>query len=258
MVWHYVQDARNRWLDYLFQQDKGSVIGHIALCAKMSGQAEPLVFSNTGGNVGFYKAGDYQHDRVYRLPILASFNLLETLAGHLGDGHWETLEEFRERINQRTAPKVQKEMLTGEEATRTFAFLQEIMAVTTRLDSGPGAPRHFGLNIARVRLLSNFSTPLKMKRYMIGGRLFEVHGGCANAVASVLNAARLQRLVPNKARMEMNIDFRLFRNSTFPVLVGSGAYAPNGTARDPDLVKALDQLPAEWGTGEQVKFCDPS
>ena len=265
MIWRYIQKLGSNWVDVLLQRDKPSVIGHAALLAVMTGQPEPLLFSNTGGDVGFYKLTDAKHDRYFSFPILASCYLVETLAGHLADGKWETLKEFATRMQERGSPRIQKVQLTGANAVTTYKLLAAIKQQTEEADSGPGAPRHFGLNTTGVRFVTDMTRSFKMKSYQIGGKPFEVHGGCANAVASVLQAARLGSLVPASAGITMRLTLSDFDEAVLPVLVGGSAFDAEGNARDKDLRKALDKLPEAWWKKDAkpkeintLRFTDPN
>jgi hypothetical protein len=256
VIWSYIQNVKDNPLRTISQ---GSVIGHTALYAKLSNGPE-LVFSNTGGNVGFYRRGHPKHDRHFDRSswILASFHVGETLAGHLSDGSWETIDEFRDRVHARRAPRVQRLVLAGQEAQDTFALLQSVAIQKNSDPARGGGPRHFGLNTTGVRLIHDFNTVLPMQKYDIAGQHYEIHGGCGNAVASVLRAARLERLVPDGARVKMTLNVERFREKVVPVIIGSNAFNSNERAQDPDLTKALESLPQTWGSTDELRFCDPN
>lgn len=293
MIWTYVQSLGGEWWKVLLGVDKPSVIGHAALLARMSGEPD-LLISSIGGDVGFYHVTDSKHLRHFPLPtdVLVSCYLAESLAGHLDTGKWESLPDFAGRITERAPPRIQKTELTGDKARAAYAQLADIKRQTARRKSGPGAPRHFGLNTTAVRLVSDLRTPLPLRAYKISTSLagrpwwwpglldrlrpaearpmalvegeagasrgIEIPGGCANAVASVLTAIGLQALVPASARFEMRLALAQFEDAVLPVLVGDDAFDDTGTAADADLVAALHRLPKTWGEGETIRFTDPN
>ncbi len=261
VIWSYIQEFKESPLQ---RSDKGSVIGHAALYSKLKrpdGSSTECVFSNTGGNVGFYSIFSSKYPFRYRLifpPIIACFYVLESLAAHVEDGKWESVAEFRDRVQKRRKPRVRKETLLGDQATRTFELLQQIQNATTSFPAGPGGPSHYGLNTVEVRLVDSFDNPLEMKEYDIAGDGFEIHGGCANAVASVLEAARLSHVVERTAQFEKRMSFSDFTEAALPVVQNDAAFDAHGNARDRDLKRELRRLPSVWGAGDVVRFFDPN
>ena len=289
MIWTYVQTLEGEWWKVLLQLDKPSVIGHTSLLARMTGEPD-LLLSSIGGDVGFYDLTHRKHLRHFPplSSIIASCHLAESLAGHLATGRWETLPDFAARIHERGPPRVSKTELTGDKARDTYAHLADIKRQTELDGSGPGAPRHFGLNTTAVRLVSDMATPLPLRAYRIGrppqsgkwwwpfgrprsspalalapedmpsGDAIEIHGGCANAAASILGAVGLGSLVPASARFELRLTLSDFEDSVLPMLVGPDAFDDNGIAIDGDLVGALDRLPKVWGDKDTLRFTDPN
>ncbi|EAZ89382.1 hypothetical protein [Crocosphaera chwakensis] len=268
--------------------NKGSIIGHAALYAKyqhINGSSEQIVFSNTGSNVGMYirwydhlsktfdlstvnpkfpKSEPYQRG----FPrILACCYLLETLAGHLSDGTFETIEEFKGRVKKHSPPRVSKQTLKGTEAEKTFSLLKEIKHQTSNINTS-GAPKDYGLNTTEVRKIgdllnpkpvANLGQPQPMKSYLIGGEEHQIYGGCANAVASVLKAAKLQNMIEDRAKFRIELSFDNFKDAVIPILVGANAFNRNtGKANDADLIRELQRLPQTWGSGNTVEFFDPN
>jgi hypothetical protein len=262
VIWRYIRELGDNWVNILLQRDKPSVIGHASIVAKISGK--PLiVFSNTGGDVGFYSATDSKHPRAFlQKAILASCYFAETLTGHSSDGRWESHDEYVTRIRERQAPRVSRIQVRGVDAQKTYDMLNAVLSSTTGTSSGPGAPKNFGLNTTEVRLITDFGRTKKMKSYLIGGRMVEIHGGCANAVASVLDAVGLGEFVPKSAAIKMNIALSSFRGAVLPIVRGEEAFDAYGKARDPDLVGALDRLPTTWvGASTRntaIRFTDPN
>lgn len=294
MIWSYVRTLEGEWWRVLLQSDKPSVIGHTALLAQMPGEPD-LLLSSIGGDVGFYHIGHLKHHEHFPppSPILVSCHLAESLAGHLDSGNWEEIQSWAVRMHERDPPRVAKTMLTGDRARQVYGQLADIKRQTEQHDSGPGAPRHFGLNTTSVRLVSDLWRPLPMRRYQIDGsapapsfwsRLafwrshaspaamavadgraagvspagHEIHGGCANAAASVLTAVGLGALVPPSARFEMQLNLADFRDSVLPMLIGPDAFDAQGRAIDEDLTSALDRLPKAWGKSDTLRFADPN
>jgi hypothetical protein len=292
-IWSYVQGLQDQWWTVLLQVDKPSVIGHAALLARMDGH-DTLLFSSIGGNVGFYGVTDRRHLAHYppTSGVLVSCQFAESLAGHLETGKWELLADFAGRIVERGRPRVQRNDLSGAEAEHTYGLLADIRRQTRRRWSGPGAPRHFGLDTKAVRVVSDLARPLPMRAYQFRSRppsrfdwldiladlvpragpsavataymptpqspVAEIPGGCANAVASILGAAGLGHLVPPEARFELTLSLDEFKDAVLPVLVGDDAFSTDGRAQDPDLVAALDRLPHAWGASTRLAFTDPS
>ncbi|WP_414550764.1 hypothetical protein [Anabaena sp. CCY 0017] len=295
VVWSYIQEELYKRRDYILSDtfrlstvlnslfSKGSIIGHAALFTRFRDKNEPwqeLCFSNTGENVGFYqrwitRTGFNPLQVNPRFPrrrpyINTSFYLfdqedrimiccypLEVLAGHL-QGSWETLQQFQSRLVTRRKPRVAKQVLLGAKAKETFALLQEIKKQTS-LTSGPGGPVHYGLNIREVRTIDNFNNSWPMKTYQIGGQKYPIWGGCANSVASVLQAANLSNMIEEKARFRMQLSYNAFQNAVIPILIGSQAFDRNTrSAIDPDMLSELKRLPTQWGSGNTVEFYDPN
>jgi hypothetical protein len=277
LIWAY------RWsFDFasiFLGKDKGSVIGHAALLAILrvpNHQPEILAFSNTGGNVGVYRRRaakfpnrfPYKKKGIHR-QIQACFYVGETLTAHAGDGHWETTDEFRKRVKQRRDPKIQKKLIVGDAAVQTFKLLKDIKAQTEPFRAGAaGGPLHYGTNTTRVRWLEKEDKPplppRPMTKYNIGGREYEIHGGCANAVASVLEAAGHGDLVPrDKIQFEFGVTLNSIKDIVLPVLIGRHAFDPDGTALDEDLKSELARVPTQWqqpGDKEPypVRLLDPN
>lgn len=268
--------------------NKGSIIGHAALFVKYrdpNGSSEQIVFSNSGSNVGMYarwydefnnsiditqvhpkfpKREPYQNG----FPrIMGCCYLLETVAGHLKGGFFETGNQFISRIKKHEKPRVRKNTLLGAEAKNTFALFREIENQTNS-SNGPGAPGDYGLNITAVRQVgsevsypprANLATSQPMKNYLIGGEQHPIHGGCANTVASVLQAAGLGNLVEESARFKIELSFENFKDAAIPILVGPSAFDPQtGRAVDVDMRRELGRLPQTWGSGDTVEFYDPN
>jgi len=261
VIWSYIQE-----IGCPGDNDKGSVIGHAALYAKLQEEEteRELVFSNTGGNVGFYSVPPKLPWRYFFRGILMCFYVLESLAGHLEDGKWETLREFRKRVRRRRPPRVQKVVLRGDDANQAFQLLELIHTVTSADNAGPGAPEDYGLNTTAVRLLDDFDRPLLMRSYNIDGVQREIHGGCANALASVLDAANLSHLVPRQPPVfvERPLSFDLFPiaedGAVLPVVQNDEGFDRNGNAVDEDVRRELDRLSPVWGDGDLVRFFDPN
>ena len=276
MLWRYVQDNGGRWstlLNSAFR--KTAPIGHTSLIAEMKqrdGSLERLLFSNTGGNPGFYKNDNSVYARLpfstkryperYRrcllcAPIVIGYYLDEVLAGHTRDGYWESWSAYEERVNQNKNFRVRKYTTNGEPAVRIFERLKQIMRHTSARSGHVGAPLNFGLNTTFVRIVDDFHRKRAMSEHKIDGSRYEIHGGCGNAVASILAAAGLGHLVPRSVKFEMNVNLRKFRNVVLPVILGTGGFRGSQPA-DSDLIADLQRVPDTWGTGDAIRFIDPN
>jgi hypothetical protein len=277
LIWAYIRsfDFESIFLG----RDKGSVIGHAALLASLSRPGrdpELLAFSNTGGDVGFYKRGEpkfpdrfpYKKSGIHR-PIVACFYVAETLTAHAGDGHWESTDAFRKRVKRRRDPKVHKKLITGDAAVQTFALLKEVKAQTEPFRAGAwGGPKHYGTNTASVRYLRQKTKPPEppqtMTKYRIGGTEHEIHGGCGNAVASVLQGVGHGDLIPrDKAQFEFGVSLDTIKNVVLPVIVGRRGFDSSGAALDDDLKSELAKVPTRWQLPDDkaphpVRLIDPN
>ena len=270
-IWNFVHVQGGGRLATALFGSKKSIIGHTSLLAEMrdGGSVESTLFSNTSeSNPGIYEdsiwfgwdGSEVRFPEEYESTwIVAAFYVDELLAGHVEDGEWETLHDYRRRVDRNKRFRVIRRSFRGSDAKRKFALLKEIKRQTRDQGNRFGAPRHFGLNTSSVRLIDNHGLGRgnSLSKYRIGGSYHEIHGGCANAVASVLRAVGLGNLVPRSAVFEMAIDLARFSNLYVPIIVGSGGFE-NRAAIDEDLVKALDRLPEKWGSGTTVKFVDPN
>jgi hypothetical protein len=276
LVWTYVQELS--WQSIFVRRDKGSVIGHAALLAVMRRPGkvpEPIVFSNSGGNVGFYKnpsipfvPGDtskFPNRAPYKSqplkpPIVACFHVSETLTAHVGDGHWEAMPDFRKRVRQRKDPTVQKKVVMGREAESLFESLQKVKKATEPFGRGArGGPKDYGLNTTWVRRIKDGGEPKTMTKYQIGSGQYEIHGGCGNAVASVLQACGLVDLIPrDRIQFEFEISLNDFKGIVLPVIIGAEGFSDDGSALDRDLIGELERVPTTWGSGYAVRFIDPN
>lgn len=276
MLWRYVQDNGGRWKTLSNSAfSKTAPIGHTSLLAEMehrNGSIRRLLFSNTGGSPGFYKNDNSIYSALpfstkryperYRrcwlcAPIVLGFYLDEVLAGHTKDGKWESWSDYEYRVSQNKNFRVRKYTANGESAVRVFERLKQITQHTNTRNRKVGAPLHFGLNTTTVRVVDDFHNKRAITKYMIGNSKYEIHGGCGNAVASVLEAAGLGHLVPRSARFGMNVNLKKFRNVVLPVILGSGGFRGN-QPMDGDLIADLSRVPQTWGSGDAINFIDPN
>jgi hypothetical protein len=271
LIWSYKGSFHLKQL--LLRENKGSVIGHAALVATLrlpKKKPQSLVFSNTGGSVGVYWRGTpkfpdrppYKKEGIDLVPIVACFYVSETLAAHLGDGRWESPKEFRKRVATWSNPKVQKKVIVGESAEPTFRLLDEIRSLPERFPDAYGGPKHYGTNTTKVRWLEDPdkapNPPREMTQYDIGGKKHEIHGGCGNAVASVLHAVGQEDLIPrNKIQFEFEMSLSDFSGIVLPVIIGRHGFR-NGVAVDLDLTSELAKVPTSWGSGYPVRIIDPN
>ena len=234
------------WLSPRLLRFPGTVVGHATLFAEMvhaNGKREFLVFSNTGKK-GKKDAGLYVGRSHPKNPypsgnwVMAVLHLDEMLAAHVDHGIWQTLSDYKARVEEAmnigTPPRVYARVLSGGSAEDTFNRLRQIY-FATRSTNGYGAPRHFGLNTIEVRMLneasrsrSKWSLGRRMTRYTIGSSRHEIHGGCANAIASVLRAIGHGDLVPRAAQVSLSLDLHRFHNKVLPVLGSSDAFTSSG------------------------------
>ena len=278
MLWRYVQDNGGRWKTLLNSAfSKTAPIGHTSLLAEMEHQngsiGGRLLFSNTGGSPGFYKNDNsiysplpfstkryperYRRCPVFCAPIVLGFYLDEVLAGHTDDGEWESWSDYEYRVSQNKNFRVRKYTAKGESAVRIFERLKHIPRHTNTRNKEVGAPLHFGLNTTSVRVVDDFHNKRAMTKYMIGDYKYEIHGGCGNAVASVLEAAGLGHLIPRSARFGMNVNLNKFKNVILPVILGSGGFR-GSQPMDDDLIADLSRVPQTWGSGDAIRLIDPN
>ena len=277
MINRYIVSHGGWWSPSLWSFP-GTIVGHATLFIEMvyaSGITEFLVFSNTGKR-GKTDAGLYVGRGHAKNPysswafVMAVFYLDELLAGHVNHGIWQSLGDYKDRVNEAMAldipPRVYRRVLSGGHAEDTFSRLRQIY-FATRDSNGIGAPRHFGLNTLEVRRVdrgsnsrSKWHPRQRMTSYTIGGSRHEIHGGCANAIASVLRAIGHGDLVPRTAQISLSLDLDRFHNSVLPVLGSSDAFTSSG--RDnreySELTRALGALPEQFGSGDQIRFVDPN
>ena len=256
---------------------KTSVIGHASLVATMrhsDGRVTEEIFSHTGGYPGFYRnpyiiysglpfSTDRYPDRYqacwfcFGQHIMIVFYIGEVLAGHTQDGSWETRVQYRKRMSKNSDFRSRRYIFRGDQAQSKYNLLKKIKR-QTKGGSGIGAPRYYGLNRTSVRVLDNFNNSQPMSPYWIDGSRHEFHGGCANAVASVLEAVGLGNIVPSEAKFTIRLDLQRFQNVPLPVITNSRGFSKNGKPMDKDLIAELDRVPASWGNGDIVSFVDPN
>ena len=254
-----------------YRSSKGAIIGHTALLAEMhdSGSINRILFSNTGGSPGFYEHSMWIGRSMpgYRFPeeykdtwIRVAFHIDEVLAGHVTDGRWESLAEFQSRVAENEHFRVSKNSYYGVDARDKFARLRDIKCQTRNQGNRFGGPKHFGLNTTTVRRINEngLMSGQSMSKYRVGNSDHEIHGGCANAVASVLRAIGLGTLVPNRAEFKMNVDLGRFHNVYLPVRWTSSWFDDNNRAAHKQLTDALNGMPNNWGSGNTIKFVDPN
>ena len=276
MLWSYVQSHSNR-LEAAFSamHRKTSAIGHASLYAELrraDGRTENVLFSNTGGDPGFYEnpgslmpplgLPSRRFPKRYRFlnnfwkaGFMACFFVDELLAGHVSDGKWESVDEYAGRLDN-DLMRVRKYNASGDVAVEVFERLRAIRRAT-KLGGFVGGPMHFGLNTTFVREVRNFGQPLSMHRYPAANKWYEIHGGCANAVASVLVASDLPSLVPDRARFSMEVNLGRFAGVSVPLVTRSREYR-NGRPANEDLIVELNRVPNSWGRGDQISFVDPN
>ena len=257
---------------------EGNVIGHAALYARFTdenGSNREVVFSNTGGNAGFYDLFGVSNEYDRCPPglsidgIVACFYPSQALATHL-DGKWENMKDFRERVNEREHIRVSKHTITGEDADIKFKMLEEIYNESNASRSRSAGPRAYGLNINAIRWITEMNQrPKPVRKITIPsiGNPIEIHGGCANAVASVLKAIGLGKdLIPQDAEFSFLFSFEKF-NKPIPILLDADNDAfdvnkLNGRLdieiKDNDLSQALDAVPKQWIGETRVRFYDPN
>ena len=259
------------------------IVGHTSLLAVYSdvyGQDWFSLFSNTGGEPGFYSPlcelgmhsdrfpWRYRDGRYLGEKIAACVYIGEVLVGHTTDGMWEGHRSYaRRRLCEDYDFKVARHSFSWDQAIRIYNLLEDIKLKTSASEKPVGAPRHFGLNTQAVREIGQFHKELPFDDYRLcvrrgrnscrSYRYEEIHGGCANAVASVLAAVGLGDLVPDGARFAMELDLGIFKDVVLPVIMRPGAFR-NGVPQDDDLIQELQNVPERWGKGNIVTFVDPS
>ena len=275
LLWKYIDISGGRLGTMAnIASGKRSVIGHISLLAELhypDGSVRRTLFSNTGGNPGFYRNDnslysfipmrtDRYPERYRRCwscwPIVIGFYIGEVLAGHTTDGEWESCHDYQDRMRSNDDFRVVRYALSGDLAKRTYGRIVQIRNATAR-QRVVGAPGHFGLNTLSVRRIGDFDKPLSFSSHRIGNSVHVIHGGCANAVASVLVAAGLGQLVPNSARFRLELDLRVFKDVALPVILDSDAFR-DGVPQDEDLISELSKVPERWGSGDTIAFVDPN
>ena len=261
----------------------GTVVGHATLFAEMvhvrdshgAESQEYLVFSNTDEkgekSAGLY-VGPWHTKNPYPTSslVMAVLHLDELLAGHVDHGVWQTLSEYKKRVRESLydgmPPRVYAWTLSGANAQSTFERLRQVY-VATQSKVGYGAPRYFGLNTTEVRMVDEMSNSRNkwspgrsMTKFAIGSSRHEIHGGCANAVASVLRAIGRGDLVPRAAQISLSLDLERFHNRVLPVLGSSDAFTSSGrnSGRYVELTRGLQNLPEQFGRGTTIRFVDPN
>lgn len=158
-----------------------------------------------------------------------------------------------------------------------------------------GGPYFYGLNTLGVRLPTTYALDkpppnydiIRMKKYeMPDGSKHEIHGGCANAVASVLKACGLQHMITDihmkiedgdvlvpSAQFTLTLSFNAVKGKKIPILfpkiVVAGVtlkhdeFDAAGNFIDPDIEDEIEELPEHWvkpgdTAVNQVQFYDPS
>ena len=270
MLWNYIQSHGHGLLAAIFSEKK-SIIGHASLFAELrdGNTTSHIVFSNTGGNPGFYEnpsswmpplnLPSHKFPKKYRnleRPIgpgfLACFFVDELLAGHVSNGKWESPNEYRDRVFENDNFRVAKHEYTGEQAKKISRLFNFTMSETGS-EQYIGAPKYFGLNAVAVRDVNNFNQKLPVH---------PIPGGCANAVAGILTAIGLEKLVPGSARFSINngkgIDLQSLAKISVPIVTRGMEYE-NRKPTDQKLKDALNSVPQTWGNGgEQIEFVDPN
>ena len=263
LFWRYIR-LQGGWLGTLFS-DGGTVVGHATLFAEMRhdhGGQEFLVFSNYDKKDAGMYFRFYHPKNPYRWIdfIMAVMWVEELLAGHTESGVWQSLRAYKERVDRRLPGRVVRRSFTGDRATEMINRLRLIYQRTHSRNT-VGAPRNFGLNTLRVRPVDdagNWGRAQPMTRHEIDGTQHEIHGGCANAVASVLRAAGLADMVPEEAEFELQLELSRFSETVLPILGRSDAWNRNGEPESSYLTEALEELPNTWGSGDWIRFVDPN
>lgn len=265
MLWTHIRASGNRWAGLAgISSRKTSLIGHAALVATMThgnGKKEPKeIFSHTGDLPGVYHFAKSRFPSRYRMKgIMGCFYVGEVLAYHTSEGLWETHSRYEDRMRKNRDFRHWRYTFEGDQARNKYALLKAIKRQTERVKaSAIGAPRHYGLNRTSVRLIGDSNRSMRMSRYSIGGSKYEFHGGCANAVASVLEAVELGDLVPSEAEFTIRLDLQRFQNIPLPVITRRRGFFKDGRPRDNDLIDELNKIPLSWGSGDIVSFVDPN
>lgn len=274
LVWAYFQNPER--FNLFMNRNKATIIGHTSLLIEMQfadGEQRKLLFSNSGkldrgvyrnpaligpgSSEGFPRRPPYTFNCECVVP--ASIRLNEVMAGHNESGFWEDFKKYEKRVRERKRPAMRRFTVTGNEAIRTFELLSAAKEAAQPREGVYGAPLHFGLNGRVVRLPGQFDKPVPPTRHAIGGRRVAIPSGCSNAIAAVLEAARLGHLVPRgRAVFRRPIDLARFAESELPVIVQRNAFDASGRALNAVLNEELDKLPASWGSGEVLEFADPN
>ncbi|QRK13235.1 hypothetical protein JQX13_26320 [Archangium violaceum] len=274
-----------------FDESLHQMIGHAALIGEYHHEGiigDYACLSHTGGDPGIRKQ---PLGSLFDNFIIARMNPVDVTTTHACDGEWDTPGKLAWRLLNQAAPRIKKLEIQGEAGHQAFKNLRKIKervdfhyyglnmkeiivdctdedcarnAAECRADGGEGAVRQ-GRSALRKNEL-NISG-------VVSGRDLNVNlsGGCANMVASVLQAvltsvgqeALISEAIPEAAHFEIDIPESL-REISIPIVTGEDAFVGD-TLLDEDVKGALEQIrkvigaaPDASTNGIPVEFYDPT
>lgn len=243
------------------EREVHQLIGHAAMVGKYYSRDNEDNFrlfciSHTGGNPGIHGV---------------NMNMFEVVATHVDDGHFDTPNHLRWRLENKALPRIVKRHFIGEDAQKLKSKFEELETKW---------PIYYGLNTDRVRIReerqvnTNFDDePPEFKIYYNElSSETPLQGGCGNTVASALlylGLPDLRDLIPineHEGWFSILISQDIYQEINLPIRFGENAFDNNGFPRDPDVMKVyfkLEEMPDNLGGNNgdnmvKVEFYDPS